>query len=91
MKGRGDSTYLRALHGIGKRLNAVRKEGVLCCVFQGSRVAHFGSCRIAFAKNIFYDNQGNLAWLRSAELSRYKNSSVVILSSQLKQEKEVLY
>ena len=37
------------------------------------------------------DHQGNLAWLRSAELSRYKNSSVVILSSQLKQEKEVLY
>ena len=37
------------------------------------------------------DNQENLAWLRSAELSRYKNSSVVILSSQLKQEKEVLY
>ena len=37
------------------------------------------------------DNQGNLAWQRSAELPRYKNSPVVILSSKLKQEKEVLY
>ena len=37
------------------------------------------------------DNQGNRALQRSVELSRYKNSPVVILSSKLKQEKEVLY
>ena len=29
------------------------------------------------------DNQGNLALQRSVELSRYKNSPVVILSSEL--------
>ena len=37
------------------------------------------------------DAEGNLALLRSAELSRYKNSPIVILSSKLKQENEVLY
>ena len=43
------------------------------------------------SRQVVIDNQGNLALQRSAGQSRYKNSPVVILSSQLKQEKEVLY